>query len=89
MPPSTPVPAIRLPQARGNSTLVAAHYLGRSQITMRRWRQLGVGPAFRIVNGRAYYDLVDLDAFLDGNPRFTSTAERRAHDRRTVAQAAA
>lgn len=76
-------------RARGFGTADAAVYLGRSQITLRRWRMTGTGPAYRLVNGRASYDLVDLDAFLNANPLVRSTSERSAIAQRTVAQSVA
>lgn len=62
--------------ARGFWTPGAAWYLGRAQVTLRKWRVTGDGPAFRIINGRAYYEREDLDAFIAGHSRFRSTSER-------------
>jgi hypothetical protein len=61
--------------ARGFWTPGAAWYLGRAQVTLRKWRVLGGGPAFRMINGRAYYLRDDLDAWIAGHNRFRSTSE--------------
>ena len=44
----------------------AASYLESSQQTLRRWRKLGVGPAYvRMPGGRVRYRTSDLDAYLE------------------------
>lgn len=64
------------PNARGYWSPGASWYLSKAQITLRKWRVAGCGPAFRIINGRAYYLREDLDAFIAGHSRFRSTSER-------------
>ncbi len=76
------------PRARGNSTLIAANYLGKSQVTLRRWRMTGAGPVFRIINGRACYDLDHLDAFINAHPCVRSTSELSAISQRMTSVAA-
>ena len=66
------------PTARVYGTSGAAWYLGKAQITLRKWRVSGRGPAFRIINGRAFYTRTDLDDFVAAHRRFRSTSERTA-----------
>ena len=61
--------------ARGYWTPGAAQYLGRAQVTLRKWRCNGAGPRFRSVNGRAYYERVELDAWLTSHASYRSTSE--------------
>jgi hypothetical protein len=74
MKPKRPPKPPALPR-RGYSTNDAANYLNRAPITLRGWRCKGTGPAFRLVNGRALYDVADLDAWLEGHRKFCSTSE--------------
>lgn len=48
----------------GNAGLI----LGKSQSTLANWRTLGLGPKWRKINGRVYYDYDDLVAFGRGEP---------------------
>ena len=60
---------LREPSAVGQAgpwldTDAAARLLGREPGTLRGWRSLGKGPAFRLVSGRfVRYRLDDLEAF--------------------------
>lgn len=59
-------------------TATAAKYLDKSRDTMRWLRITGRGPRFRIVNGRALYDIEDLDAFVAAHPLISKTSEAAA-----------
>jgi hypothetical protein len=43
----------------GNAGLI----LGKSQSTLANWRTSGIGPAWRKVGGRVYYNYDDLVAY--------------------------
>ena len=58
------------------TTAMAAAYLGRAHITLRKWRVLGTGPRFRVINNRAYYSQESLEEFLSSHPEYHSTSER-------------
>ena len=77
-PATTPAkePAVFDQNARGYWTPGAAWYLARAQVTLRKWRVTGGGPAFRIIKNRAYYLREDLDQFVSSHSRFRSTSER-------------
>lgn len=49
-------------------TLGAAHVLGRSSKTLRNWRSIGAGPAWRSVNSLVWYSLPALVAWRSGAP---------------------
>jgi hypothetical protein len=57
-------------------TAIAAAYIGRAPITLRKWRVAGGGPPYRIVKSRAVYARADLDAFMEAHPRYQSTTDR-------------
>lgn len=47
----------------------AAAYLGRAASTLENWASTGRGPRPVNIGGRAFYNLTDLDAFIEaGNP---------------------
>ncbi len=66
------------PVSRTLSTAAASEYLGRAPVTLRKWRVAGCGPAYRVIRGQCLYDRADLDAFIEGHPRYRSTSERSA-----------
>ncbi len=45
--------------------------LGRSVITLERWRRLRKGPPFYRVMGRVVYDQADVDAWLEAQKQAT------------------
>ena len=53
-------------------------YLGIARKTLASWRSKGKGPRF-IDRGRIFYYKADLDDWLNGAGRFTSTAQARFH----------
>ncbi len=53
----------------------AAEYLRLSGKTLARWAWAGKGPAFIKAGGKVLYDVADLDAWLDGHRRY-STSEQ-------------
>ncbi len=53
----------------------AAEYLRLSHKTLARWAWAGKGPAFIMAGGKVLYDVADLDAWLDGQRRY-STSEQ-------------
>ena len=62
------------PTAPGYWTPGAAWYLGRAQVTLRKWRCQGEGPEFRLINGRAYYDRETLAAWVHSHASCRSTS---------------
>lgn len=69
------------PLEHGYTTAEAAKALSRAPITLRKWRVAGTGPAYRIINGRAFYDHAALVAFIEGHAQYRSTAERTVAER--------
>lgn len=64
--------------APGYWTPGAAWYLGRAQVTLRKWRCQGDGPEFRLINGRAYYDREKLAAWVHSHASYSSTSAATA-----------
>ena len=57
------------------STREAADYLGLSPKTLGRWRVTGEGPRYIKRRTRVFYEVVDLDAWMEeGKRRFTAEA---------------
>ncbi len=52
----------------------AAAFLGRKPQTLRFWAATGTGPKVRPMNGRAFYQLSDLQAFRDADAPAESVA---------------
>ena len=46
-----------------------AIYLGVAARTLEVWRAKGIGPAYRRVGKKIFYDLPDLDAFIESGKR--------------------
>ncbi len=63
----------------------AAEYLRLSHKTLARWAWAGKGPAFIKAGGKVLYDVADLNAWLDGQRR-RSTSD--PGDAETVGEAA-
>lgn len=54
--------------APSRALLTAAHagaYLGRSPLTLERWRSIGKGPRFARINGRVGYRKADVEAWVE------------------------
>jgi excisionase family DNA binding protein len=68
----------------------AADYLRLSKATLDVWRTAGKGPRFIKAGKRVLYDSRDLDRWLDGNKRSSTSddpeARTRRRRRRRVAQ---
>lgn len=47
----------------------AARYLGCQPKTLAEWYRLGKGPRSRMVGGRRFYQIEDLQAFASGNAK--------------------
>lgn len=63
-----------MPTKRIFRTTEAAEYLGLSPSTLEKKRLTGDGPRFIRLGGRAVgYDIQDLDAWLDGQRRLTTS----------------
>jgi predicted DNA-binding transcriptional regulator AlpA len=56
----------------------AAEYTGFARSTMAKQRLRGDGPPYVKVGGKILYPLEELDAWLDSQPRLTSTAFQAA-----------
>lgn len=63
------------PNAPGYWTPGAAWYLGRAQVTLRKWRCTGAGPRYRLIHARAYYTRAALDEFVASHASYRSTSE--------------
>jgi hypothetical protein len=50
----------------------AARILGRSPVTLKRWRHEGIGPNWIEIEGRISYDIVVLLEFIKKNTRVAS-----------------
>ncbi len=44
----------------------AAKYLGKKVKTLAMWAWSGTGPPFKMIGGRAYYYLHDMEAYVRG-----------------------
>ncbi len=53
----------------------AAEYLRLSDKTLARWAWAGKGPGYMKAGGKVLYDAADLDAWLEGQRR-RSTSDR-------------
>jgi len=62
------------PRRRLN-TVQAAEYLGPdfSPRTLERWRWAGGGPVYIRIGKHVYYDISDLDEFLNSKRRMSTT----------------
>ncbi len=54
-----------------------AELLGISPATLRRWRWAGQGPAFRKLGGAVRYAMDDIEAYVTGSLRTSTTKEER------------
>ncbi len=52
----------------------AAHMLGLSVKTLRRWRWAGMGPRFLKLGAAVRYDPADLTAFIEAGRRSSTSA---------------
>jgi len=68
-----PIEVMMYPDGRFDTTN-AALYLGLKEKTLAMMRGYGTGPKF-IKRGRIFYFKEDLDAWLNQQGRFTSTAQ--------------
>lgn len=55
-----------LPDGRVNRKN-AATFLGRQPKTLADWHSKGIGPTSRMVGGRRFYQIEDLQAFAQGS----------------------
>jgi predicted DNA-binding transcriptional regulator AlpA len=53
------------------STREASEYLSQSESTLRYWRHIAKGPASYVLGRRVFYDVSDLDAWLDAQKAAT------------------
>lgn len=53
----------------------AAEYVGLATGTLANLRCRGGGPPFRKIAGRVRYDVSDLDLWIEGHPRLSSTSQ--------------
>ena len=56
----------------------AAKTLGRHEITLAKWRMDGTGPRYFKICGRIFYDLADIDGFIEAQARI-STSDAPLH----------
>ncbi len=59
------------------TTKDAATYLGLAQRTLQKYRVDGSGPKFRKVRGHSFYDVADLDAWVESAEKITITFDKR------------
>jgi excisionase family DNA binding protein len=74
----------RVPTQRLFSIGAAAHYLGVSDDTLRKYADLGQIPVFRFMNGHRAFKLEDLNELIDSLPMWndrTSDTARAGRDR--------
>ena len=48
------------------STGKAAKYIGYAEITLRVWRAKKIGPKYRKINGKCFYNIRHLKQFIKG-----------------------
>jgi len=59
------------------TTKDAATYLGLAQRTLQKYRVDGSGPKFRKVCGHSFYDVADLDAWVESAEKTAITFDKR------------
>ncbi len=59
------------------TTKDAATYLGLAQRTLQKYRVDGSGPKFRKVRGHSFYDVADLDAWVEAAEKTSITFDKR------------
>ncbi|HEX2256323.1 MAG TPA: helix-turn-helix domain-containing protein [Afifellaceae bacterium] len=63
----------------------AAHILGLSAKTLRRWRWAGKGPHFVKVGGAVRYDPADLTSFIEASRRRSTSDHGNGADEKEAA----
>lgn len=53
------------------STREASKYLSLPELTLRYYRHMGKGPASYLMGRRVFYDVTDLDAFVEAQKAAT------------------
>ncbi len=53
----------------------ASLYTGIPEGTFRYLRSTGDGPPYRKINGRCYYEVIDLDVFVENHPKQKNTSD--------------
>ena len=64
-------------QQRFYTTKDAATYLGLAPRTLQKYRVDGSGPKFRKVRGHSFYDIADLNAWVESSPKTSITFDKR------------
>ena len=59
------------------TTKDAATYLGLAQRTLQKYRVDDSGPKFRKVRGHSFYDVADLDAWVESAEKTAITFDKR------------
>ena len=59
------------------TTKDAATYLGLAQRTLQKYRVDGSGPKFRKLRGHSFYDVADLDAWVESAEKTAITFDKR------------
>ena len=59
------------------TTKDAATYLGLAQRTLQKYRVDGSGPKFRKLRGHSFYDVADLDAWVETAEKTAITFDKR------------
>ncbi len=59
------------------TTKDAATYLGLAQRTLQKYRVDGSGPKFRKIRGHSFYDVADLDAWVESAEKTAITFDKR------------
>ena len=59
------------------TTKDAATYLGLAQRTLQKYRVDGSGPKFRKVRSHSFYDVADLDAWVESAEKTAITFDKR------------
>ena len=62
----------------------AAKILGRSAVTLKRWRHEGIGPNWIELEGRVSYDLAVLSEYIRRNTRVASLRAAMEETREAV-----
>ena len=62
----------------------AAKILGRSAVTLKRWRHEGIGPNWIELEGRVSYDLAVLSEYIRRNTRVASVRAAMEETREAV-----
>jgi hypothetical protein len=77
---------IMVPPSGLLSAAQAAEVLGRSTVTLERWRMQSRGPRAVRLNGRYHYDVASIAEYLEGDDEARTTPHKPSQPRTTAVE---